>query len=436
MSAETDLQTELSLGLKILNEQKKWTLSESPNFKTMKAAVVAALPAGLTSFDGDALSVLTQMQSAAYGFRGFAGPFVQAHLRQYAQIIGIPETDTATILFKLYEWFVSGSKSVKSRAFTFGSPAAGGSNVGNGTLVRLTKDRNNFPIESGSAEAKTLLCIADEHSGGQRWGESFQIRGANVPLSVFPIGAQGRVGSILALNVNSGGYVQNGGFEQWDSTNGALGWTSSSGVWTAFATETTRYYRDVLPSTTAPASLKFSSAGSYYIYQTFSARGIKLDPFIPIYAQIAYMRQGSATGTLKFKIGSVEITVDLSTKTNDEWNVLRWPLAAPASTAWFKSFNAEDAQIRIEVASLATGTVLVDDVICAPYTPWDGTWYALVGGPTNSATVTNPCLPFLRDDTFAWTDSEVGAINQEWIARAFGIYLPSKGDGSETWVDP
>lgn len=435
MTAQTDLQTAWGLGVKILNEQKKFVLSNTPNFATMKAAAAAAIPAGVDQFNADPLAVLNAMQANQYRFRDFATSWAQSFLAQYAQLMGIPETDTATVLLKLYEWFVANSLSVKSRAFTFGAPSAGGSNVGNGVLTRLTKDRNAFNIESGAAEVRTLLCTADEHQGGSRYGETFQIRGANVPLSVFPIGRQGGLGEIRALNINSGGYLQNPGFEQWDATLGPVGWTMS-GVVGNLASETTRYYRDVLPSATTPACLKFV-AGTHYIGQTFSQRNMRFDPFVPIYAQMAVMRQASATGNVYLTIGGVTRTLDVSTLTNDEWNVVRWPLAAPASTAWFKSFNAENAEIRIGVTSLATGTILVDDVICAPYTPYDGTWLALVGGPANSATVTNPCLPFLRDDSFTYTDTCTDAILQQWLARAFpGFYLPHKADGTETWVEP
>ena len=84
--------------------------------------------------------------------------------------------------------------------------------------------------------------------------------------------------------------------------------------------------------------------------------------------------------------------------------------------------------------ALAVGTVLVDELIIAPYSQVDGTWYALNAGPNNSATTAAPSIPFLRDDEFTHTDIEVGSIIQEWLARSFGVYLPH--DASPTWVDP
>ena len=70
---------------------------------------------------------------------------------------------------------------------------------------------------------------------------------------------------------------------------------------------------------------------------------------------------------------------------------------------------------------------MVDDIIFAPFEFFDGGWYLPVGAET----------PFLRDDTFSYTDSIASDSKiQRTIAELYGAYLPHVDDASETWADP
>lgn len=431
MSAETDLQTNAGLLVKILNEQKKFALSNTANYQAMEAAVLAALG---TSYDAQPgpTNVLSAMRGSVFGFPGIAAAGIGSFLPAYGRILGIPDTDLATIRLKLFDTFGLSSRRVKTRAFTFGTPAAG-TNIGTGTLIRLTKDRYDFAIETGSAEAKSALCVQDEHDGGTRHGELFELRGAAITKAMYPMPGQGAVVPIRALSINdSRSYIRNPGFDEaFDTTNGAPGWTVGS-AWTNFAQSSTAF-QDLLPSTATSYSLQFTASDS--ITQTFSANRLNWPRYTPMYAELRWQRLASATGTLKFKIGAIEVSVSIGSGTNGVWNVLRWPATAPTTNAWFDNWNVTDGAFTITVTSLAVGTVLVDCVVCAPYTNFDGTWYALVSGAT----------PFLSGvagvlgDSWTWTDSETGSIVQEWLARAFpGYYLPSAtvASGNITWADP
>lgn len=436
MSAETDLQAAISAAIKIPNEMMKFLISNTPNYVTMEGNVTTAVPADAT---GGPEAVLAQLRAALFGqpvpaARSLIGAFLPA----YARVLTCPDPNLGTIysgdgiLYALYESFANGSKTVKSRNMTRGSPSAGGSNSGNGSVVRLLKDRYDFAIEAGSPQVQHLTCIADEHTGGRRHGETFQIKGEALTRSAFPYSGQGGTGfnvNVLSINDSGGLPLANPGFEQYNSSDGSFpGWSVTS-AWANFAQLTgsvgTNTYKDVLPNST-PGALKFLASDS--IYQTFSAQAARWQPFVPMYAQIAWQRLASATGTLKLKIGGKEVTVDVSTGTNGVWNVLRWPAATPDKYAWYKNWNAQDAQVKVTMSSLATGTVVVDDLIIGPYNYYDGAWCALVGGPT----------PFLRDDVFTVADSGgADSIIQQWLERAFpGYYLPAVSNGSETWADP
>jgi len=432
MAAEDLLQESINEAIRIFEQQRLFALSNSPNYVTMEADLQGAVPDDARQ---DVIPLIRALRNATFGFPGLAPGMIASFLPAYQRILGTPETDVPTILFRIFEHMADNSLTVKSRGISFGSPVAGGSNIGNGTLVRLTKDRYNFNIENGAAEDKTFECIADEHTnGGTRWQEQFEYRGDAVPRNAYPNRGQGGRSALRCLSIqDSQRFVINPGFEQYDSSNGFTGWNVTNDV-ANVTRDQARYYKDVLPSTTTPASATFGASDK--IYQTFSTQQIRWNPFVPLYAQIAWMRRGSATGTLKLKIGSKTVSVDVSTGTNDEWNILRWPAATPDQDCWQRNWNTTDAQIEIEMDTLATGTVLVDDLIIAPYTQIDGTWYVLTPGTSNSNDTTGPAIPFLRDDIFTFTDSDgADAVVQRWMNLAFAVYLPHT-TGTPTWSEP
>lgn len=430
MSAETDLWTATGKIVKLLHDVKGHAVG---TFATDRETAIAGTVAGAAL---PMQSVIGALNAQLYSFAnpGVGAPVLNAVLPEYARILAIAETAPADIFFRVFERFGSQPFTVKSRNRTFGSPSAGGSNIGTGAVVRLSTDRYAYKIESGSDEAKSWLCTNDANSGAKRHNERFLLRGAAITRTEFPMLTESsQIPGVKALSIDdSASYIQNPGFETWDATNGASGWSAGT-AWSNFDTYTTSVYKDILPSTGTARALKF--VASDYIYQTWSQQALNWNPYVPLYAQVAWMRLASATGTLKIKIGNVEATVDVSTGTNGVWNVLRWPLAAPASTAWFRSWNVgTDAAtppsnpfIKITMTSLAVGTVVIDDVICGPYTQFDGTWCAIVGGAT----------PFLKEDVFTATDSSgATAIIQEYLARYHGVYLPSTTGGTESWADP
>lgn len=393
--------------------------------------------------------LLANLHSALYGLQAFGPGAIAAFIPALGRIQGYAETDAQTILFRFFEFAGTTPITVKSRAGSFGSISAGGSNIGNGSVVRLVKDRYGYDIETFSPEAKAWTCVADEHSGAQRWNESFVYRGAAVNQTTWPFQGQGGVAGINAISIrNSEQYIRNPGFETYDATSKFTGWLSTvdGATMTNWTQDTTRYYKDVLPGSTTPGAAIQAAGTTDFLYQSWSASpGAVWNPYVPLYAQVAYMRRASATGTLSLQIGDTAVTVDISTKTNDRWNVLRWPAATPTSAAWFLNWNNTNAGnstnplVKVGVTSLATGTCLIDDLICAPYSRApDGLWHVIVPGPSaENATTAGPSVAFLKDDTFTATDSAGAvAIIEEALARYLGYYLPGVTDASESWVEP
>ncbi len=352
-------------------------------------------------------------------------------LRNYARVdTTIVELDGPSILSRLYLRFIANSLSVKSRGISFGSVSAG-SNIGNGTINRLTVDAYGYNIEATHLEAKKALCIRDEFTGADEHEEVFEFRGSTLLIDQLQVSGSGISLEVTALSARRS-LAANASFSSFSgdsitSLTEVSGWTPGAETISNYELDQTNYYRTSGGSSDPdPASLKFLSNGT--MTQLFSFNSISLNPDAPIYVQIAYNRSvGSCNGRLTLQVGNDSASVDLSGASSG-WQILRLPLTKMRYPRNFSNLNT--ATIVITLSGRTTGTLLVDDLIMAPFTRVDGLYYALVGGAT----------PFVGEnrDTFTWTDALSGtdSIIQQWLWRIYGAYLPYKADGSETWSDP
>lgn len=418
--SEASIQDQIGKVFKAFEEFRLFGHVNSPNLVQMEGDIIAAL-------EGD------YSAAAAGGFAGFRAALDSAIrqpaaattplLQTYAQFLDVPETDPNSIIDRIIDHFILNSLSVQTRSFSFGVPAAGGGNVGDGVLNRLTLDENTDDIEAQHADAKTLACLSDEHSGAFEHEEVFEMRGATALKDGIEVGGSGLVGSIKSLAVSdSRALVQN---PSWDDREGTDATPTAIGGWTVgssignFALDATNFYRGGLGITT-PRALVIEDNDS--LQQNLNVLRAQFDPSIPVYIQVAYNGSvGGATGKLTLTLGSQTVNVPDLTVVPAGWNILRLPLD---QNLWFKNWNEEDPLVKVELTLRSSGTVLVDDLILSPMTQFDGAFYALVGGAT----------PFLRDDSFSFLDTEVGAIIQHWFWRGYGRYLPHSG--SPTWSEP
>lgn len=366
------------------------------------------------------------MEAARQGFcrlisSGSGSAILLPMFRDYMRIRSLPYTDVSSIFDGLYDDFIANTKKVKSRNITFGAVSLGGSNVGNGTVNRLTVDANGYKIEATTVEVKTAKCVGDANSAGDKGEEVFELRGTNASKDGLETLGSGYRGVLRAVSArDSANLINNPSFDTYDATLTPRfdSWTLTSG--TTPTQDTSNYYRAMPGSSTNGAAVFGANA---LLTQTLAVRGTKLSPSVPYYLQVAYNRQvGSFTGDLKITLGATTKTVSLAAQTG--WNVHRLDIG---TGNWFKNFNAADLAVTVQVLNYSAGTLLVDDMIFAPYSQADGCYYAVVGGST----------PFLKEDSATFTDSGgTSAIIQYWLWRCFGRYLPSVTDASETWADP
>lgn len=416
-----EIKTMIGNAVKHCDELRKYGHVNTPNFIGLEDTLGQSLESNYIQEIGAGLAAMrSQFNSALLSGSRVLDPL----LRELGLFIKAPETDPVSIAQRMFDYMLDvSSDRITSRQFTFGTPVAGVGNAGNGTLNRLTKDMRNLDIENGYADAKAVKCLYDSHSGGIEHEEDFEIRGEAAARDDIQRLGSGKVGRLTALSAKtSQTYVGN---PSWSLFGGTIAVPTSINDWTVttslanFEIDQTNYYRDFYGDST-PASLKIKANDT--IAQAFTVKNAKIDPYTPYYAQIAFNRAiGAGDGTLTLTVGGVTAAVALVAQAG--WNILR---IAIGQSNWYRQFNSATPLFSVALSARSTGYVLVDDFIFAPCQFFDGSWYAPVGGST----------PWRRDDTFTFTDTEVGAKIQQFLWRYFGVYWPHSTGGGITWADP
>jgi hypothetical protein len=354
------------------------------------------------------------------------------------QGFGVAQRTVGELFRALYDWFVAKSYTVESRAITYDTSAtAGGSNVGNGAMGRLTVDENAFNLEACTVERKLFKCVADKNSGVQETAEVFVCSGEpasfdSILRASFGSGTNsGR--TIVSKNAGSGSggsLLSNSSFSSYDSGASPKfsGWTESAGG-AQVSQDLTAFYR-THPGSQTDASLKVTGGGgTVTLKQGLDAMRIRrLDVDTPYQFRVMFNpTPGSASGgTLTIRCGSNSKSIAVASMAGG-WEEL---ILDFDENLWFRSFNEDTLDVEIEWSSSTSGYLLIDDAIFAPLDLIDGTYWFL------RATAASPAA-WLVDDILAFTDTggaPTTAKFQWWLWVAGLGYLPSSG--SPTLSDP
>lgn len=431
MSSPTaaEIVTQLKGVVDILEEWRKFGEVNAKNFVSMEDTLVQSLEG---DFSDQVLDGIASIRSTLAA--GIAPPAVQAAiaplLRDWARhIMSRPEiTDPFAILDYMYRYFADNSLTIQTRAISFGSFAPGGSNVGNGTVLRVTTDARNYPIENVNVEAKTLLCVADQNTGTQKEEENFAALGSPPGRDALQVSGSGST-STVAMASSRNSLLLNSSFDSFSGTASSptdiSSWTSSVTVnSTNYTFDSTNYYRTT-PGVTTNYALNLKVTAN--LTQKLSLRGTRLDPTVPYMLQVAWNRQvGSASGTLLTRMGAQSNSVSVSAQTG--WQILRTPTTFGQNN-WYRNFDEDALDIAIEWTRTG-GELLIDDVLFIPGQQFNGSWVFAVPNATGATAH----VAFLRDDTFTVTDTATDSKIQKWLWRGFNAYLPSSG--SPTYTDP
>jgi hypothetical protein len=280
-------------------------------------------------------------------------------------------------------------------------------------LIRVDPRRSAYY----GAEPKTFVCDLDQNNGQQIHDEEFEFQFGDRDLSGLQWVGTGGTRRIRSLNCRSSSILVNPSFETGAltdntalaSTGQLTGWdVGTAASWKTYS-NTSYVYRGYPGQPSTLWGLECVASDTIAQVLRNENPGFSFDPTTPYHIQVAWKRLASATGNLTLHLGAESTTVAIGTGTNGVWNVLQLDLDA---SRYYQLFKEADLDVKVQVASLATGTVVIDDVVLAPMTNLDGTWWAVAGGAT----------PWLRGDTRIYSGDASGAtaIFQYWLWRAYG----------------
>ena len=385
------------------------------------------------------LSTLVDPSRAA----GFLAPL----LYEYAKLItttGNAYRNLNDLMRALYEHFKKNTLSVKSRAITYDTSATLSiiaTNVGNGTVSRLTVDENDYNIENCTVEKKLFRCRQDQNSGVLQGAEVFECAGTQASQDSLLRGSFGsgivtRLRATHAGSGSGGSLLSNSSFQTYSATATPRfsGWTLTAGAAADATQDTTTYYR-LYPGTTVGNSLKITTTGATVTLKQAitSMRISQLDPNTPYFLRVMVNKGTASTGNFVLRLGASSVSTAVSTLAAG-WNEIKIPLT---SACWPRVFTYNDTPFDIEIEWSGTPTaaqvIYVDDAIFVPWDLIDGTYWNIRGANLTAD------APWKIDDTLEFTDTGgapgTGKI-QYWLWVAGLGYLRSKSDGTETFADP
>lgn len=405
---------------------------EARNFGEVNAANWVALEntlvQGLETDYADA--ILAAVKGSRGRLAGLLADYpaaVRPLFREWMKLAAVnaPNLDDQGMIDRLYDRLIASGDRIGSRVFVYGTPAAGGGNAGDGTLLRLTVDERNFAIESGHVGVSTLTCVRDQATGTERHEEVFEFRGAAAGPDLLAVSGSGVRREVAAASARNS-LLLNPSFSRRSGTDAVptdiTDWTSSTTVnATNYTFDPTNVYRSDPTDGGTPRALNLNVTEN--LTQRLDRRRTRLDAKTPYLLRVAWNRAvGAASGTLLLRLGAVNNSVAVAAQAG--WNML-YAVATPGQNNWYRQFDEDLIDVAIEWTRTA-GILLIDEVMLIPGVQVDGLWYWLIGGAT----------PFRKDDTFSLTDTETGAVMQRWMARGFSRHLPHSTGGGITITDP
>lgn len=416
--------SQAALAFKLMNATQLYGETNTPNVVAMEAALVAGL-------EGEFITGL--LSAARSARRDIAAPLSASRLRatwrpvlqELCKLIGAAKlaggSNELAMLAAVRDYMAANNEHIRARGMAFGSVSAGGSNVGDATIRRVTVDKNGWPL-STSAEAKSATVIRDSASGARTGAEVLLFEGEDRARDNLELRGSGLSREITTCHPLTNGIIRNPSFdsngasaddEAPTSTTQVTGWVLTTAAKWKIRTASGYYFATYpgAPSTLAGLECEASDA----ITQTIRA-GVRFRRDVPYYVAVRWKRLASATGTITLALGSKSAAATIGDGTNDQWNELYLALD---EDAYFENFNQSSLALSITIASLATGTVVIDDVRVVEMVNVDGTFYAVPAGAT----------PLRVNDEFTWTDSE-GATRAIfalllWLAYGAEGWLPS-----------
>ena len=412
-------------------------LNEIEGFGSRNATNLLDLIDTLTqSYEGDytneATAAIQAIRSSIAGTvsQGTARTVQRPYLRSYLyHVVGRRNVNQATdqnLLSELYDYMWDNDYRVQSRVATFGSPTAVSVN-GDVQVLRLTKDKYNFDIESFWADKKRIRCITDHNTGSDKGNEAWLIEGQGPAKDELKRSGSGLETTITGQTVDDS-ILSNAGFQDADSYTAPTSitdWDSTATVnSTNYGFDSSNIFR-AGPSDGA-TTYSLNVKATTILSQTLSDIGASLSQEIPYIFAVVWNRvPGTASGTLNLRMGNVS-SGDVSVAAQTGWNVTVCPPAINWAS-WYETFKEDDVKIDIDWTK-SSGNLLIAEALFVPGTFFDNHWYWVM--PNNTASYTAPLI----NEEFSATDTiSDSSIIQKWVWRAWDFYLPHSNGSSITW---
>lgn len=441
---KAELWSQISAFIKIIDQGWKYAATNSPNFVGLQDALEQLL-------EGQhAVQVTQYLQQARaeLNSRYLAGAstlrLMLIELAKWGYAVNTVSLTDAQIFEKLAEAMDTAGETIATRAYTFGSISAGGSNVSSATVLRNTKDRFDEPIEVAEVGVQRIEVIQDSSQGAQQGQELVRFFGQGNPrVDRIQLGTStDKVVQGKLIN-SSNSLLINGSFDAIETTltkAEQTGWTLND--ISLFSKETTTFFRwksgDEARLNGTGASLKaLSGTTNIWFAQYISREKLRIESGVPYFLVLRVMVDNASTdGTLTLRLGSKTVTLDVSTLSANTWaNVI----IGTDDKGYFENFKERwvsaanqdlGIRVRVDVASrTVAGAIFFDEIVLVKGVYFNGAYYCPLAGQ-NTATNTDA----QTGDLWTFTDSATNAgRNQYTIAELLGVSLPS--DASPTYAD-
>ncbi len=357
-------------------------------------------------------------------------PQVEGFFQQFVGFLNKEDRGPDDNFTEFVKYLIAQVDAVQSRVFTFGTPVAGGGNVGDGVILRLLKDRYGNDIENQTPILKTAEVLRDAQTGAERKGrEVFRLDGGYAShdgIETLGVGQSVEVAAFHSRN----GLLQNASFDQVSGTPTAPktlpSWTplvAIPGDGTDFTLDATAANVFLPPPNEDTVVYSLAQVTAQTYSQKFVRTRRQLAAEGAYYASVYFNAEiNTAVGTLTLGLGTQSIAVVVDGLTG--WQRLQLPLD---DKLWYPNFAENDADFTLQWApSGVSPALLIDDATFHPWAGFDGGGYAILPGRT----------PFLFEDVFTWTDSAVESIIQRMLFEVLGRYAPHSTGGGVTIAEP
>lgn len=416
----------LGLAVKMLDQQKKYFDTNTPNVRTMEAAIVASYAGEFSSGQGSQLeSKVLGLRSGldSNGVRAFLKPF----LDDVSYAIDAPRNGWEGQLISLRDYMVANSKTIEERTMSYGTVTAGGSNVGNGIAPCLTVDKFGNQLQSASADTLTLTCLRDGSSGGTKNAETFRATsGYDYNLANIDEEFQASYdGNNLLSNPRfqsySGPAIAAGAPVAPNAVGNFSSWTLSGTA--PFLGQMDVFTRYEPGGATRTKAINF---GNGNMYQELTEARKTIDPDVPLLPAALFYKVAGATGNITIAWGSKSQVITVASLTNTAWN---WVYPDRDLDLWYDNWKQNASRITITVDTLAVAAIHIQEAGLYKPVAINGAYYWLLGGST----------PFVKSDLFTQAVSQsADGLIQRWLLReartAARIVLPHAGAPTE--ADP